>query len=62
MVDVDLRQVKSWLEGTRTAALALRGAEQDRPARPVVRRTRFRRTWSRRVRTGDGARRRVQRF
>ncbi|MFG2919006.1 hypothetical protein ACGF0D_39780 [Kitasatospora sp. NPDC048298] len=36
-----LRQVVSWLERTRTAALALRGTEPARPARPVVRRSRF---------------------
>ncbi|MFI9365946.1 hypothetical protein ACIG5E_33580 [Kitasatospora sp. NPDC053057] len=36
-----LRQVMSWLERTRTAALALRGTEQAPPARPVVRRNRF---------------------
>ncbi|GAA2281653.1 hypothetical protein GCM10010430_79550 [Kitasatospora cystarginea] len=35
-----LRQVMSWLERTRTAAAALRGAGQA-PARPVVRRSRF---------------------
>ncbi|MFJ9846131.1 hypothetical protein ACIRYZ_37975 [Kitasatospora sp. NPDC101155] len=33
-----LRQVMSWLGRTRTAALALRGTEQARPARPTVRR------------------------
>ncbi|CAN3985990.1 hypothetical protein [Kitasatospora purpeofusca] len=33
-----LRQVMSWLERTRTAALALRGTEQARPVRSVVRR------------------------
>ncbi|MGW2376532.1 MULTISPECIES: hypothetical protein [Kitasatospora] len=36
-----LRQVMSWLERTRIAALALRGTEQARPVRPVVRRNRF---------------------
>ncbi|MEE1783097.1 hypothetical protein PUR71_09225 [Streptomyces sp. SP17BM10] len=36
-----LRQVISWLERTRTAALALRGTEPTRPARPIVRRSRF---------------------
>ncbi|MFE3878044.1 hypothetical protein ACFXPX_27055 [Kitasatospora sp. NPDC059146] len=35
-----LRQVVSWLERTRTAALALRG-EQVPPTRPRVRRNRF---------------------
>ncbi|MFF2148905.1 hypothetical protein [Kitasatospora sp. NPDC058190] len=35
-----LRQVMSWLERTRTAALALRG-EQVPPARPGVRRSRL---------------------
>ncbi|MCX5215974.1 hypothetical protein OG689_43330 [Kitasatospora sp. NBC_00240] len=34
-----LRQVMSWLERTRTAALALRGAEAAPPARPVVQRS-----------------------
>ncbi|MEV7189984.1 hypothetical protein [Kitasatospora sp. NPDC093102] len=36
-----LRQVMSWLERTRTAALELRGTEQAPPVRPVVRRNRF---------------------
>ncbi|WP_162824074.1 hypothetical protein [Peterkaempfera bronchialis] len=36
-----LRQVMSWLERTRTAALALRGTEQPPLARPVVQRSRF---------------------
>ncbi|MFF2147506.1 hypothetical protein [Kitasatospora sp. NPDC058190] len=36
-----LRQVTSWLERTRTAALALRGTEQAPVARPVVRRRQF---------------------
>ncbi|MFF7585865.1 hypothetical protein ACFZCK_00040 [Kitasatospora purpeofusca] len=36
-----LRQVMSWLERTRTTALALRGTEQARPVRPVVRRSHF---------------------
>ncbi|GAA2156910.1 hypothetical protein GCM10009760_58420 [Kitasatospora kazusensis] len=36
-----LRQVMSWLERTRTAAIALRGAEQAPPTRPRVRRNRF---------------------
>ncbi|MCX4743914.1 hypothetical protein OG455_36725 [Kitasatospora sp. NBC_01287] len=36
-----LRQVMSWLERTRTAALALRGTEQASPARPRVRRSQF---------------------
>ncbi|MFJ2781520.1 hypothetical protein [Kitasatospora sp. NPDC087315] len=36
-----LRQVMNWLERTRIAALALRGADQAPPARPVVRRSRF---------------------
>ncbi|MDH6130024.1 hypothetical protein [Kitasatospora sp. GP82] len=36
-----LRQVMSWLERTRTAALALRGTEQAPAARPAVRRSRF---------------------
>lgn len=35
-----LRQIMSWLERTRTAALALRGTEQA-PIRPVVRRSRI---------------------
>ncbi|MFJ9846053.1 hypothetical protein ACIRYZ_37560 [Kitasatospora sp. NPDC101155] len=34
-----LRQVMSWLERARAAAFALRGTEQDRPARPAVRRS-----------------------
>ncbi|MEU4303677.1 hypothetical protein [Kitasatospora aureofaciens] len=36
-----LRQVMSWLERTRTAAVALRGPGQERPGRPVVRRSTF---------------------
>ncbi|WBP91410.1 hypothetical protein [Kitasatospora cathayae] len=36
-----LRQVMSWRERTRTAAFALRGTEQARPVRPVVRRRQF---------------------
>ncbi|MFD8708495.1 hypothetical protein ACFV1W_38940 [Kitasatospora sp. NPDC059648] len=36
-----LRQVTSWLERTRTAAAALRGPGQERPGRPVVRRSTF---------------------
>ncbi|MGW2378264.1 hypothetical protein [Kitasatospora sp. NPDC001683] len=36
-----LRQVMSWLERTRTAALALRGTEQAPPVRPMARRTQF---------------------
>ncbi|MFI9163274.1 hypothetical protein [Kitasatospora aureofaciens] len=36
-----LRQVMSWLERTRTAAAALRGPGQERPGRPVVRRSTF---------------------
>ncbi|MFF9645324.1 hypothetical protein [Kitasatospora aureofaciens] len=34
-----LRQVMSWLERTRSAAFALRGPGQERPGRPVVRRS-----------------------
>ncbi|MFE6869321.1 hypothetical protein ACFVFS_22555 [Kitasatospora sp. NPDC057692] len=34
-----VRQVMSWLERTRTAAVALRGTEQDRPVWLVVRRS-----------------------
>lgn len=34
-----LRQVMSWLERTRTAAVALCGTEQVRPARSAVRRS-----------------------
>ncbi|MGW7444971.1 hypothetical protein [Kitasatospora sp. NPDC054795] len=36
-----LHQVMTWLERTRTGALALRGTEQAPPARPVARRSRF---------------------
>jgi len=36
-----LRQVTGWLERTRRAALALRGAEQVPPARPGTRRSWF---------------------
>ncbi|MER5353467.1 hypothetical protein ABT093_24415 [Kitasatospora sp. NPDC002551] len=36
-----VRQVMDWLERTRTAALALRGAEQVPPGRSVVRRSRL---------------------
>ncbi|MGE7439778.1 hypothetical protein [Kitasatospora sp. NPDC001175] len=36
-----VRQVMGWLERTRTAALALRGTDQARPARPIVRRSQF---------------------
>ncbi|MFJ9777182.1 helicase associated domain-containing protein [Kitasatospora sp. NPDC101157] len=36
-----LRQVMGWLERTRTAATALRGPGQERPGRPVVRRSTF---------------------